>query len=207
MRSDLCSSHQSVTTQAVPATPQLWFLNFCRDKHEITAPPLVLRVICSPTHDQLRRHNRFRQDTLFPVNVHRSLLPVLGSVPAVPSQALLYGGDGWAATPSTHSTPPSRLPRTPPIVTSRACLCRCAFVLRSHVGRVVYTSLQHDEGVSKRLKHPPLALVRQLLVQLQPGTSLKNGWIASSSRLRGTVTMRDFACARLSLYSSARTSG
>ena len=58
------------------------------------------------------------------------------------------------------------------MVTSRACQCRCAFVLRSHVGRIVFTSLQHDEGVSKRHKHPPLALVRDLLVQLHPGSSL-----------------------------------
>ena len=48
--------------------------------------------------------------------------------------------------------------------------CRCAVVLRSHVGLVVFTNLQHDEGVSTRLEHPPLALVRELLVQLQPGT-------------------------------------
>ena len=69
------------------------------------------------------------------------------------------------------------------MVTSRACLCRCAFVLRSHVGRVVFTSL-HDGGVSKRLKHPPLALVRELLVQLQPGTSLKTDG-SRAPRLRG----------------------
>ena len=93
-------------------------------------------------------------------------------MPPVASPGLPLWWKGLAATPSTHSIQPSWLHRTPPIVTSRAGLCRCAFVLRSHVGRVVFTSLKHDEGVSKRLKHPPLALVRELLFQLQPRTSL-----------------------------------
>ena len=88
----------------------------------------------------------------------------------------------WTATPSTHSIQPSWLYRTRPIVTSRACLCRCASVLRSHDGRVVSTSLQHDEGVSKPLKHPPLALVPELLVQFQPRTFPKTDGSQRSPR-------------------------
>ena len=62
----------------------------------------------------------------------------------------------------------------------RACLCRCAFALRSHVGRVVYTSLQHDHGVSKRLEQT-------------------FGQTASSS-VCVDATMRRFAYARFSSY-------
>ena len=115
-------------------------------------------------------------------------------MPAVLGQAFFFGGkDGSRHRPRSPCNPHAWLHRTPPIVTSRACLCRCAFVSRSHVGRVVFTSLQHDEGVSKRLEHPLLALVRELLVQIQ------NGWMASSS-VCVDATLRRFACARLSSY-------
>ena len=154
MMPDLCSTHQSVTTQTVQ---QLYNCDFSISVLTGTKS----RHFLSSESDLLTTHDRFRQQTLF-----CPLLPVLGSVPVMPGQALLNWRKGLAATPSMHSIQPSWLHPTPPTVTSRACPCRCAFVLRSHVGRVVFTSLQHDEGVSKRLEHPPLALVRELLVQL-----------------------------------------
>ena len=132
----------------------MWFPYFCSEKHDI-------RAFFSSQSDLL-------------TDARSAKAPQLISS----GHALLcrrLGRKVWAATPSAHSIQPSWLHRTPLTVTSRACLCRCAFVLRSHVGRVVFASLQHDEGVSKRLKHLPLALVCALLVQLQPGTSLKTG--------------------------------
>ena len=85
------------------------------------------------------------------------------------------------------------------MVTSRACLCRCAFALRSHVGRVVFTSLQPDEGVSKRLEHPPHALGSRALGSASARNFSENGWMASSAVCLD-ATLRRFACARLSSY-------
>ena len=62
-----------------------------------------------------------------------------------------------------------------------------------------FDSLQHDEGVSKRLEHIPLALVRELLVQASAKNFSENGWIASST-VCVDVTLRRFACVKLSSY-------
>ena len=164
MMSDLCSSHQSVTTQTVQ---QLYNCDFSISLLTSTKSPHLESDLLT-THDQLRRQALLRR---------RPSSALAGSWVGARCAwpGLFPWRKGWGATPSTHSIQPSWLHRTPPTVTSRACLCRCAFVSRSHVGRVVSTSLQHDEGVSKRLEHPHLALVRELLVQLQQGTSLNTG--------------------------------
>ena len=167
MMSDLRSSHQSVTTHTVQ---QLYNCGFSISVLTGTKSPHLLSSESDllTTHDLLRRHNRISSGHA--LLRRRPLSALAGSWvgarcawPGLPPWR-----KGWTAQPSW-------LHRTPPTVTSRACLCRCAFVLRSDVGRVVFTSLQHDEGESKRLEHPPLAQVRELLVQLQPRTSLKTG--------------------------------
>ena len=145
------SSHQSVTTLNVQQLYNCGF-SICvvtgtKSPHLLSSESDLLthRTIISDAMTD------FRQDTLFSVDV---LFALAG--PWVGARCALWR-KGRAATPSTDSTQPSWLYRTPPVVTSRACLCRCAVVLRSHVGRVVFTNLQHDDGVSKRLEQPPLA--------------------------------------------------
>ena len=71
---------------------------------------------------------------------------------------------GLAATQSTHSRQPSWLHRAPPTATSRACLCRCAFRLAIARWSRRFHQSPVRRGVSKRSKHPALALVRELLV-------------------------------------------
>ena len=110
MMSDLCSSHQSVTTQTVQ---QLHNCGFRISVLTSTKSPHLLL-----SESDLLTHARSAQAPqpissghALPPSTSRSLLPVLGSVPL----CLALRRRGWAATPSTHSTPPSRLHRTPPV--------------------------------------------------------------------------------------------
>ena len=107
----ICVHHISQSRHKLYSnSTKLWFQYFCSDRHEITASESDLLTTC----DQLRRNNRFRQDTLFSVDVHCPLLPVLGSVPAVPGQAFLCGG----------KVGPRHRPRTQTMVSFRLAIAR-----------------------------------------------------------------------------------